>query len=556
MKRLRVVCYAINGRGLGHLTRQLAIARWMRRYAEVLDVGLELWVLTSSEADTLARREGFPALKLPSKAMLRDAGVDLSRGLTIARAWVMQSVALLQPDLLIVDTFPGGTYGELLATLELAPKRALVARPVRANMAEDPGYSGLLPLYQTVLVPDDAGSTGLNDPGELGPILLREREELLPRDAARRVLGVPDGQRAVWLSFGGGGDPAAMSALPRLVDVLRGRGWHVVVAAGPLYDGAERRGEGVTWLDRYASMELLCGVDAAVSAGGYNAFHELMYAGVPTVFLPQPRVADDQEARVARAVAVGAARLARAIEDVPELLESPGDAAAARALVPRNGARDAAARLLGTLLPAEDVARAVELLSPALLGSRSAQGMAPRQLLELARALGGDTPSQHAARRAGALDWIDRGLLQGEVPKDPPPAAPLLSLLGRFDTIGLPPERGAELVLGLRRRWPAATPLELHRATDALLTAFVPFDDWGGAVALLRAMPSQRTWAVGSFAEAMSRWLRRERDLFDAQRSFVRVEGGGRRSLAESLALLADGGAASGQSAADEEPLL
>ncbi|MCK6518271.1 UDP-glucosyltransferase, partial [Myxococcota bacterium] len=222
MRRLRVVCYAINGRGLGHLTRQLAIARWMRRYAEVLDVGLELWVLTSSEADTLARREGFPALKLPSKAMLRDAGVDLSRGLTIARAWVLQSVALLQPDLLIVDTFPGGTYGELLATLELAPKRALVARPVRASMAEDPGYSGLLPLYQTVLVPDDAGSPGQNEPGELGPILLREREELLPRDAARRALGVPDGQRAVWLSLGGGGDPAAMSTLPRLVDALRG----------------------------------------------------------------------------------------------------------------------------------------------------------------------------------------------------------------------------------------------------------------------------------------------------------------------------------------------
>ncbi|MCK6523974.1 hypothetical protein L6R49_21410 [Myxococcota bacterium] len=556
MKRLRVVCYAINGRGLGHLTRQLAIARWMRRYAEVLNVGLELWVLTSSEADTLARREGFPALKLPSKAMLRDAGVDLSRGLTIARAWVLQSVALLQPDLLIVDTFPGGTYGELLATLELAPRRALVARPVRPTMAEDPGYSGLLPLYQTVLVPDDAGSTRGETSSGLGPILLREREELTPRAAARRALGVPEGQRAVWLSLGGGGDPAAMSTLPRLVDALRGRGWHVVVAAGPLYDGEERRGEGVTWLERYAGMELLLGVDAAVSAGGYNAFHELMYAGVPTVFLPQPRVADDQEARVAQAVAAGAARLARSLEDVPGLLESPGDPAAARALVPRNGARDAAARLLSTLLPAEDVARAAELLSPALLASRSAQALPPRVLLELARALSGDSPSQHAARRAAALDWIDRGVLQGEPPKDPPPAASLLALLDRFDTLGLPPERGAELVMTLRRRWPAASPGELLAASERLLTAFIPFDDWGGAVALLRAMPSQRTWALTSFAESLARWLGRERDLFDAQRSFVRIDGGGRRGLAESLALLADGGAASAPGASDDEPLL
>ena len=101
-----------------------------------------------------------------------------------------------------------------------------------------------------------------------------------------------------------------------------------------------------------------------------------------------------------------------------------------------------------------------------------------------------------------------------------------------------------------------ATPMELYSAADTLLTAFVPFEDWGGAVALLRAMPSQRTWALGSFAEALGRWLRRERDLFDAQRSFVKVEGGGKRGLAESLALLADGGAATGHSAADDEPLL
>ena len=34
---LRVVSYAINGRGLGHLTRQLAILRQVRRACAVLD---------------------------------------------------------------------------------------------------------------------------------------------------------------------------------------------------------------------------------------------------------------------------------------------------------------------------------------------------------------------------------------------------------------------------------------------------------------------------------------------------------------------------------------
>src|SRR4051812_4088241 len=64
---LRVVCYAVNGTGVGHITRLLAIARWLRRYAAALDRRLEIWFLTSSEADGLVFAEGFAAFKIPSK---------------------------------------------------------------------------------------------------------------------------------------------------------------------------------------------------------------------------------------------------------------------------------------------------------------------------------------------------------------------------------------------------------------------------------------------------------------------------------------------------------
>ncbi|HMR80382.1 MAG TPA: hypothetical protein PKD61_34980, partial [Polyangiaceae bacterium] len=93
MSSLRIVSYAINGRGMGHLVRQLSILRWMRRITTLLGVRAEFWVLTSSEADTLARREGFPAFKLPSKAMLRDSGIEPHRYLALARGWVLNAVA-------------------------------------------------------------------------------------------------------------------------------------------------------------------------------------------------------------------------------------------------------------------------------------------------------------------------------------------------------------------------------------------------------------------------------------------------------------------------------
>jgi predicted glycosyltransferase len=140
MKKLRIVSYAINGRGLGHLVRQLAILRWVRRYGALLGVPIETWVLTTSEADTLARREGIPAFKLPSKAMLRDAGIDPTRWLAVGRQWVMNAITGLSPDVLVVDTFPGGSFGELLPVLETVPNRVLVARAVKDGVAGDDAY--------------------------------------------------------------------------------------------------------------------------------------------------------------------------------------------------------------------------------------------------------------------------------------------------------------------------------------------------------------------------------------------------------------------------------
>jgi ribonuclease D len=57
--------------------------------------------------------------------------------LAIARSWVLQTVVGLAPDLLVVDTFPAGSFGEMVNVLELVPARALVARPVRAEVARE-----------------------------------------------------------------------------------------------------------------------------------------------------------------------------------------------------------------------------------------------------------------------------------------------------------------------------------------------------------------------------------------------------------------------------------
>jgi UDP-N-acetylglucosamine--N-acetylmuramyl-(pentapeptide) pyrophosphoryl-undecaprenol N-acetylglucosamine transferase len=523
VKTIRVVSYAINGRGVGHLVRQLAILRWVKRYGALLNLNIEAWVLTTSEADTLARREGIPAFKLPSKAMVRDAGIEPTRYLGVARQWVMNAVAGLAPDILVVDTFPGGSFGELLPVLETVPTRVLVARAVKDDIARDPAYAALVPLYQRTIVPDDRGT---------GAILLREREELLDRRAARVALGIGD-RRAVYVTLGGGGDEMAPRVLPELTDRLVARGWHVVVGAGPLYLGPERRGPHITWMDRYVPLELLNGVDAAVSAGGYNSVTELMFAGVPTVFLPQARIADDQEGRAKAAADAGAGRLARNLDEVPDLLEAPGDPAVARSLVPVNGARAAAIAVLGTMVPAGDLMFAQSLVTPELWARMHGAGV------ELITAIAGDGPSRDRERDALLASLVDEGvLISAPVRKKLPAAERVERYLAAIEAAAVPAESALAITRALRQRFPAATLDQLADGCAILFPAFARFADWMGAVALINAVPAQRTIALAEVAQQLATWLATEHDLFDAVRRFAHLEGHGKRSLAEVLSSL------------------
>lgn len=515
MKSIRVLAYAINGRGMGHLTRQLAILRWIRRLGATMNVRVEAWVLTSSEADTLARREGFPSIKIPSKSMMRDAGLEPARYLAIARGWVLNAVATLQPDVLVVDTFPAGSFGELAAALELVPRRALVRRAMKAAAEKEAGLDALLPMYHHVSVPDEDRS----------PILLRERPELLDRAEARRALGLHDGARAVWLALGGGGDPTTSSQLPRLVERVVAAGWHAVVAAGPLYQGPERRGPGITWLDRYAAMELLPGVDAAVSAGGYNSVHELRFAGVPTVWLPQEKLADDQAARVA---AWG--RVAATLDEVPGLLAQ---------LPPRseptlqNGARHAAAGILGLVLDPADVAAALATWDDATLGALQRAGLEGAKADALLRLFAGDRPGAVAQRRAVLAELRDRGVSVAA------PRAHTSASVARFVDLCAEVEAPMTLALpvaeALSRRFPAATPAELLAACEALFVRFAEWHDWMGALALARCLPTQREYPLAAAAPTLVAWLGTVDDPYAAVKRLSTLEANGARPLAEVL---------------------
>lgn len=515
-RKLRIVNYAVNGRGVGHLTRLTAINRWLRRYAAYCGVRAEIYFLTSSEADGLLFQEGFASFKLPSKTVVKETAIHKQTYLALAKQWVWHSLGLLRPDLLIVDTFPRGSFGELLSALDLAKHKAFVYRPLKASYAARPDFQAMLPLYDAILVPDyEEHAPGLAPPRvrqrieHVGPVVCRERVELLARDEARGQLGVGQ-QLCVYVSAGGGGDPTSEGALTRVLDALAGQeGLHLVIGAGPLYRGRRQHGPGVTWLGHQRAIELMPAFDLAISAGGYNSFFELMHVGVPALFLPQDKVADEQDVRAERAVAAGAARLLpapsgdadadrAAIRAAVDALRDPEEraalSAAARALVPRNHAREAAAELLRLALPPAAVEAAEEAIDDALLAEARQSGLELDTFFEVME----------------VLDPRPREELDAEAASEASQQA--LELLRHVGRLGVPLPAARRVIDPLARKLVSADPVARAELARGALDAFAPFADWAGAAMVVRTLRNERELEGEGLARALGRFLAVLRD--------------------------------------------
>lgn len=302
----RILFLTSNGTGLGHLTRGMAIAR---RLGGDIDASF----LTLSTAAPEVDRAGFHAEYFPS----HDAPASES-----PRRWdrrLRHRVELLlddlRPDLLVFDG--AHPYDGLVAVLRGAARAGLKTVWCRRAMwrpgqgAEGIYWSG---AFDAVLEPgelaeaEDRGLT-VSRRGETeraGPIVYLDRDELLPREEAEREIGLDPGRPHALVALGQGPelDRAVERSLARL---SREAGLQVAALESSLAPGLSVP-EGVVHLRAtYPVSRYFRAFDLAVAAAGYNAFHELIAHGVPTLFVPMPRNLDDQSARArwARDAGVG-----------------------------------------------------------------------------------------------------------------------------------------------------------------------------------------------------------------------------------------------------------
>lgn len=301
----RIVFYSDNGHGLGHITRLMAIAR--RLPADAVPI-----FFTMSESHDLVRQLGFPVEFVPSPTKLGLNRIDWDE---LFHVRLDRFIETFRPTAIVIDHVNPPQVFRRIAVDH--PDVALVwsrrglwsdDRNRRALLLHD--VMDLVVEPMDIASPFDRGDTiQFRDVERVHPITFLDRSELVDRQQARRELGLPATGTAILLQLSADSPTALESVITLARDLLHAEDPRITIYAplhvlhrhtlGPV--------EGVRMTPVYPVSRCLNAFDGAISTAGYNSFHELVMAAVPTVFVERnTNSLDDQGLRARVAARAGA----------------------------------------------------------------------------------------------------------------------------------------------------------------------------------------------------------------------------------------------------------
>ncbi|CAB4917601.1 unannotated protein [freshwater metagenome] len=298
MSKPTIILATSNGVGMGHLARASAIAVSLKEIANPIIVSM---------AGGIAEIPSFMDIRceyIPGKDrlwMTREKWDVYLRD---------RLLALIEETDAKVLSFDGVVpYPGVIAAKNAYPDLKLVW--VRRGLWQKKPQRFVLGLQSkmmdTIIEPGDIAraydfgpTSSRKDSVLTAPVSLFRKESALPRDEARRALGL-DLDRPVALVQLGTGDSDVNHKMTAALEGLLG--WdnlQVVLTKAPIdKDGKSLAPEGLDLkVVRYFPLaDVLHAFDVGICATGYNGVHELLPAQIPTVFVSNIRGTDDQEAR-------------------------------------------------------------------------------------------------------------------------------------------------------------------------------------------------------------------------------------------------------------------
>jgi len=342
--RPAVLFVSSNGAGMGHLTRLLA-------YARRVAPDLAPHFLSLSQAVGVVAAYDFPYEYAPSSGA---TGMAPRRWHDLFTARLNDAVKRIRPAVVVFDgTWP---YEGILRVRSEHPRIRWVwsrrgmwrAGKNREQLAKAAWFDAVLEPGDFA-APFDSGLTVSTPATRVGPVTLLDRPELEDRAQARQRLGLAIEPTMALVTLGAGNINNTTGDVGASVTALRDLGVEICVTRPDIAD-ANGAPQGVHVIADFPLSRRLRAFDLAISAAGYNSFHELLRFGVPSLLVPNTATAlDDQEGRARFAAQhglahwVGEVTVATATPLLNDLLEH-GSAMVERAAAmdPGNGAEEAA----------------------------------------------------------------------------------------------------------------------------------------------------------------------------------------------------------------------
>jgi len=295
----------INGAGLGHLTRSLAIARRLQR----LDPFAEIIFLTTSIGVTLVHRAGFACHHVTPAALVKTGSVEWN---TLFFATIENILRLHKPATLIFDgTIPYLGLQRVMHNYKNI-KYVWVKRGLYKTDVDHRKLDAYVGKFNIVISPGELISAEMAVQSEAGklnmvePISLLDKDELLEPEVARRMLRLDIHRPCAYVQLGAGNINGISDIQDRVISLLKRQGVQVVLGQSPIALRAEPDMSADSVVVDYPNSRYFAAFDFAVLAGGYNSVCEAVSLGLPAIFLPNTATgADDQVERVRQASQFG-----------------------------------------------------------------------------------------------------------------------------------------------------------------------------------------------------------------------------------------------------------
>jgi UDP-N-acetylglucosamine:LPS N-acetylglucosamine transferase len=308
----RVLLISSNGTGLGHLTRSMAIARRLTPMAQPI-------LLSMSRAVGVARDQGFyceyfTSPDAPSPGSYVHWDRRLGRRLD-------ELIDAFEPAAIVFDGVnPYRPVRLLRASHDITTvwcRRAMWIPGVGADkLAATANFDVVLEPGEFAAEADQGLTVAKRDGvRRVGPIVYLDDDELLPRAQAAAELGLDPDRPAALVQLGAGGAEIEEIARHCVARLSQEEDLQVAVLESAISASLSLPGHVKVLRSTYPMSRFYSAFDFAVSASGYNAFHELVQFGVPALWVPMPRQMDDQGTRARYAEQVGVGRIYSAAGD-------------------------------------------------------------------------------------------------------------------------------------------------------------------------------------------------------------------------------------------------